>query len=303
MTNSCFLLPNSYLLLGYYGFGNLGDELLLEACIKILNSKGISNENIIALSNNPEETQKNFKIKSVNRWKFFEVVKAMQKSENLILGGGGLFQDSTSVKSCVYYWGIVRLAKFFGLKIFALGQSIGLLRSGLAKFLTRDALKLCEEIQVRDENSFKTAKSFGCKNLILGEDLVLQLKIKNENSKLKNENKTLLVNLRPYKDFERFLKITADIIKNFNGKKIGAAFSPEDEKVLSENQKILALDEIILLKNFNDAEKLFSSASSAVGMRLHFGVLAKIFEVPATLLAYDIKVKEFAARYNIQFRL
>jgi len=303
MTNSCFLLPNSYLLLGYYGFGNLGDELLLEACIKILNSKGISNENIIALSNNPEETRKNFKIKSVNRWKFFEVVKAMRKSENLILGGGGLFQDSTSVKSCVYYWGIVRLAKFFGLKISALGQSIGLLRSGLAKFLTRDALKLCEEIQVRDENSFKTAKSFGCKNLILGEDLVLQLKIKNENSKLKNENKTLLVNLRPYKDFERFFKITADIIKNFNGKKIGAAFSPEDEKVLRENQKKLGLDEIILLKNFNDAEKLFSSASSAVGMRLHFGVLAKIFEVPATLLAYDIKVKEFAARYNIQFRL
>ncbi|MBR1487252.1 MAG: polysaccharide pyruvyl transferase family protein, partial [Synergistaceae bacterium] len=147
------LTSHASLLLGYYGFGNLGDELLLNSCVKILNSRGISNENIIALSNNPEETQKNFQIKSVNRWKISEIVKAMRKSENLILGGGGLFQDSTSVKSCVYYWGIVRLAKFFGLKISAIGQSIGPLNTRTAKFLTGNALKLFESVQVRDENS------------------------------------------------------------------------------------------------------------------------------------------------------
>ena len=141
-----------------------------------MNGRGIANENIIVLSNNPEDTQKNFNVASVNRWKIFEVVKAMRKSENLILGGGGLFQDSTSVKSCVYYWGIVRLAKLFGLKIFALGQSVGPLNSKISRLLTADALRACEKVHVRDKNSFNIAKELGCKNLELGRDLVLTLK-------------------------------------------------------------------------------------------------------------------------------
>ncbi|MBR6901203.1 MAG: polysaccharide pyruvyl transferase family protein, partial [Synergistaceae bacterium] len=135
------LSPNSYLLLGYYGFGNLGDELLLRACIKILNERGIENEKIIVLSNNPEETRKNFNVKAVNRWKIFEVIKALRKSEFLMLGGGGLFQDSTSIKFCVYYWAVVRLAKLLGVKISAIGQSIGPLNSKIAKILTSNAFK------------------------------------------------------------------------------------------------------------------------------------------------------------------
>ena len=295
--NSYFLLPNSYLLLGYYGFGNLGDELLLQACIKILNERGIKNKNIIVLSNNPEETRKSFNVEAVNRWKISEVVKAMRKSENLILGGGGLFQDSTSIKSCVYYWGVVRLAKLFRLKIFALGQSIGPLSSRFSKFLTGNALRLCEKVQVRDENSFKIAGGFHCKNLELGQDLVLKL---GEGLEIRGEIlNIILVNLRPYKNLEKFVKIIAPNVKNFNGKKIGAALSIEDEKILIENKEILGLDEIKLLKNFDDAQKLFSQASTAVGMRLHFGVLAKIFGLSVALMPYDIKVSGFARQYNI----
>ena len=286
-------------LLGYYGFGNLGDELLLQACIKILNERGIENKDIIVLSNNPEETRKNFNVKTVNRWKIFEVMKAMRKSESLILGGGGLFQDSTSVKSCVYYWGVVRLAKLFKLKIFALGQSIGPLNSRISKFLTRNALRFCEKVQVRDKNSFKIAKDFHCKNLQLGQDLVLQL---GERLEVRNDGLKpviLLVNLRPCKNLEKFVKIITPKVKNFNGQKIGAALSIDDEKILIKNKEILGLDEIKLLKNFDDAKKLFSQASSAVGMRLHFGVLAEIFELPVALMPYDVKVREFAAQSKI----
>ena len=291
---------HSSLLLGYYGFGNLGDELLLQASIKILNERGIENKNIIVLSNNPEETQKNFHVESVNRWKIFEVLKAVRKSKNLILGGGGLFQDSTSLKSCVYYWGVVRLAKFLGLNIFALGQSIGPLNSRLSKFLTRNALRACEKIQVRDENSFNIAKNFNIKNLELAPDLVLKLGIRNEKLEIKREKKFLLVNLRPCKNLEKFINLIGPRVKNFNAeKKIGVALSIDDEKILIANQKNLCLDEIKLLKNFDDAEKIFSSASTAIGMRLHFGVLAKIFEIPVTLMPYDIKVSEFARQYNI----
>ena len=84
-------------LLGYYGFGNLGDELLLQACINILAENGIKREEVLVLSNNPEETAKTFHVKSINRWKYREVMSAFRETETLILGGGGLFQDRKSV--------------------------------------------------------------------------------------------------------------------------------------------------------------------------------------------------------------
>lgn len=284
------------LLLGYYGFGNLGDELLLKACIKILNERGISNEEIIVLSNNPVRTRENFNVKSVNRWKFSEVVKAMREASNFILGGGGLFQDTTSVKSVVYYWGIVRLAKLLGLKIFAWGQSIGPFNSKISKILTGDAFRLCERVNVRDENSFNIAKELKIKNPELGQDLVMTLKPSGI-SELKRD--LMLVNLRPCKELEKFIKIIAPHVKNFAGKKNGVALSGEDEKILLENQKILGLDEIKLIKSFDDAERLFAKASCAVGMRLHFGVLARIFQVKTALMPYDIKVSEFAEQSDI----
>ena len=293
---SYLLPPNSYLLLGYYGFGNLGDELLLRACIKILNERGIENEKIIALSNNPEETQKNFNVKAVNRWQFSEVIKALRRSSRLILGGGGLFQDATSVKSCVYYWAVVRLAKLLGVKVSALGQSIGPLKSKAAEVLTANAFRACESVHVRDKNSFNIAQKFGCKNLVLGSDLVMTL-TSNPSSLITNPS--LLINLRPCENLESFIKIIAPHVRDFDGEKVGAALSDEDEKILRSHQKNLGINEIKLIKNFNEAENLWAGASACVGMRLHFGVLSRIFKRPVALMPYDIKVKEFAEQSNI----
>ena len=62
--------------LGYYGFGNLGDELLLTACIEMFGRCGVSRESLVILSNNPAETSRNFGVDAVNRWSFRESVKA-----------------------------------------------------------------------------------------------------------------------------------------------------------------------------------------------------------------------------------
>ncbi len=279
-----------FVILGYYGFGNLGDELLLKACLKILEANNIPHEKILVLSNNPQETEKIFNVKSVNRWKYFEVIKAFRQSEILLLGGGGLFQDSTSVMSCVWYWGIMRLARFLGVKIIALGQSIGELNSKVSRILTGNALKACEKVFVRDEHSFNLAKKLGCKNLILSCDLVLILKSETEKSK----SNSMLINLRPCKDIEKFVKIISSHVKNFDGEKIGVALSGDDEKILETYKENLSLEKIIRVKNFKEAENLWANASCCVGMRLHFGVLSRIFQTPVTLIPYDIKVKEFA---------
>ncbi|MBQ7544445.1 MAG: polysaccharide pyruvyl transferase family protein [Synergistaceae bacterium] len=268
--------------LGYYGFGNLGDELLLRACLEMFRRCGLRREDVVVLSASPEDAC------SVNRWKFREVVRALRESDTLLLGGGGLFQDTTSVKSCVWYWGIVRLAKLLVCRVWALGQSVGPLKSRVSRMLAGDALRLCEAVHVRDEKSYSLAKSLGCRNVIRGHDLVLSLPADVQ----PHAAACTLVNLRPCADLDTFTRIIAP---NLKGRVVGVALSDEDIDAM----KGLSLTEIVRVRSFSEAADVWSKASCAVGMRLHFGVLSRIFRTPLAMMPYDPKVSEFASQSGV----
>ena len=275
-------------LIGYYGFGNLGDELLLKACVDILTQCGISRPRIVALSNAPEKTSHDFGVDSVNRWRFREVARVFRESERVIFGGGGIFQDRTSIKSCVWYWGIVRLARLMGAEVFAIGQSVGPLKSKLSRILAGNALRSCRVLHVRDDKSMRLAESLRCKNVIRGCDLVLTIKPEEYIS----HGERMLVNLRPCPELEHYAEILRG---HLTPETVGVALSPEDESALS----LLGLREVVRVDSFRDAQKLWSTAKSAVGMRLHFGVLSRLFRTPVAMMPYDVKVNEFAGQSGI----
>ena len=277
-------------ILGYYGFGNLGDELLLSACLEMFSRCGIGRESLVVLSNKPEETSKNFGVDAVNRWSFREAVKVFRNSETFLLGGGGIFQDTSSVKSCVWYWGMLRLAKFCGCRVWALGQSIGPLGSVVSTVLTGNALRACKIVHVRDGKSYMLAESLGCKNLVRGSDLVMTLKPEVSYS---HKYGYMLVNLRPCENLDSFVKVITPHLKDY--RVIGAALSDEDVDALG----VLGLSEIVRVKSFDGAGELLSGAVCAVGMRLHFGVLSRIFRTPLALMPYDAKVSEFASQSGV----
>ena len=277
-------------LIGYYGFGNLGDELLLKACIDILTRCGISRPQIVALSNDPEKTSRDFGIDSVNRWDIRESAKIFRDSERVIFGGGGIFQDRTSIKSCVWYWAIVRLARLMGAKVFAVGQSVGPLESGLSRFFAGNALRSCGAVHVRDDKSLRLAENLGCRNVIRGCDLVMTLRPETLNAERTREK--MLVNLRPCPELENYAEILRG---HLTAESVGVAMSPEDESALSR----LGLPEIVRITSFREAQNLWSTAKSAVGMRLHFGVLSRVFRTPCAMMPYDMKVNEFALQSGI----
>lgn len=286
-------------LLGYYGFGNLGDELLLQSCIDLFTRCGLERERIVVLSNVPEEG-----IFSVNRWSLREVVNALRQSDALVLGGGGLFQDTTSVKSCVWYWGIVRLARILGCEVFALGQSVGPLKSGVSRVLAGDALRVCRKVHVRDDASLSVAESLGCRGVVRGNDLVMTLG--GGWAGIRPQGRTtsavahdvqllprcMLVNLRPSPELEHYAKIITPYI---DADTVGAALSDEDMKALA----VLKLSRIIRVRTLEEARELWSSASCAIGMRLHFGILSRIFRTPLALMPYDVKVSQFAEQSGV----
>ena len=277
-------------LIGYYGFGNLGDELLLKACIDILTQCGISRTRIAALSNDPEKTSRDFGIDSVNRWSLCESAKIFRDSERVIFGGGGIFQDRTSVKSCAWYWGIVRLARLMGAKVYAVGQSVGPLESKFSRLLAGNALRSCGAVHVRDDKSLRLAENLGCKNVIRGCDLVMTLRPESLNAE--QTRTKMLVNLRPCPELKHYAEILRG---HLTPDSVGVAMSPEDEAALS----LLGLRETVRVNSFREAQELWSSAKSAVGMRLHFGVLSRVFRTPLAMMPYDVKVNEFAGQSGI----
>lgn len=286
------------LLAGYYGFGNLGDELLAESAAGILRKIGIERGRIAILSATPAETSKQLDISAFDRWKPGEVIKAIRSSRSLLLGGGGLFQDTTSVRSCFYYWGLISAARVYGAVPWTVGQSIGPLRTAMAEKLAKNAMSACAFRGVRDEKSLELLRSWGLEGS-LSPDLVMGLDI----GKTSGTGAALLLNLRPgYEDLaEKAARAAQKTADELHFKIKCVAFSEEDEMTIKRfaDKKIIKTEEITLAKTAADFEKASEGCSCALGMRLHFVILSFLSGLRVCAVPYDPKVKSLALRYNI----
>ena len=291
--------PYRVALAGYYGFGNLGDELLAQASLETLERAGVPRDRVVVLSADPETSARALGVEAVSRWSLRPLVSALRSSETLLLGGGGLFQDGTSLRSCLWYWGLVRLARLCGAVPWALGQSIGPLRRARARWMTRDALRSCRVLHVRDEPSMEWAGRLGL-TAVRGLDLVLTLKAPASSGKAETRAEgtpgRLLINLRPSPDTDRYARLAARRAADFHGEVVGVALSDGDEALLRSLSAAGALDlsRIERVAGMEDAVRLWPGAAAAIGMRLHFAVLSVLWRTPLAVLPYDPKVEAFA---------
>ena len=127
------------ILFGYYGFGNTGDEQLLDTSIRIIKELPISINYVVA--NGPRSTP----FSSFNRWNIIHWVMHLNQSSYLIFGGGSVFQSGTSCRSLMFYLFIVLLARLFGCKVILLCHGWGPFRSqwhqSIARIILKDAYR------------------------------------------------------------------------------------------------------------------------------------------------------------------
>lgn len=286
------------LLLGYYGFGNLGDELLCEASLRLLASCGVPKERAALLSADPRGSEEKFGVRAFDRWSLREIRRACAASRSLLLGGGGLFQDSTSARSCVYYYAAVRIARLLGLTIWAEGQSVGPLRKGFSRALTRGAFASCVHVGVRDESSRKILDSMGIR-AVIAPDLVTSLPVE----RAVGGGDFLLFNARPgYRALaERAAAGCMKLAESRRREVVGIALSREDEAELAAlaSAGFVKLSDVVLISSKEDFSRAARSASGALGMRLHFLILSALSGLPLAGCAYDPKVAGLCMRYNI----
>ena len=146
------------LLFGYFGFGNIGDEAILEAEVLALRSHRPDIE-LAALIDNKERAAE-LGIKPYKRKSIWQVYQAVKEANLVISGGGGLFQDSTGPASIMYYGSILALACILNKPTFIFSQGFGPIKTDLGKMLASRLLPLTTKATFRDELSLQEFKSF-----------------------------------------------------------------------------------------------------------------------------------------------
>ena len=164
---------------GYYGFNNFGDEAVLSVLVNSLKDCGI--EDITVFSKNPAATKKIYNVKSSGTFNLFGLFFSILRADFLISGGGSLLQDATSLKSLIYYLGVIILALFFRKKVIIFAQGIGPINNFLFQKITAFVLKKCKFVSVRDEKSLFLLKSWGISPILVS-DPVWNIRLKTKYS-------------------------------------------------------------------------------------------------------------------------
>lgn len=286
-----------YLLSGYYGFGNAGDEAILLAIIESLRKQDPAAE-ITVLSANPDGTAREHQVQAIPRMNLLRVAAAMRRTDLLISGGGGLLQDATSKRSPLYYLALIRLATWLGKPAMVYANSLGPLRQPLNRRLTGRILNRMAFITVRDANSREFLSDLGVTRPQIEEtaDPVLLLTGPTQTA----ASRLVTFAIREWPSEHNFL---AEVIAAGN-RLIAAGFQVQfvplhysRDLELARKLSGAVSGASCLTEQLGVAAVLQKVAASdvVVGMRLHALIMAAICYRPMVGIGYDPKVTGFLA--------
>ena len=285
---------------GYYGYGNFGDEAILYTLIQKLKE---FDADITVISGNPRFTTVNYYVKAVKNFSFSQVASVIRQSEVLISGGGSLLQDVTSLKSLLYYLWVIWLGIKYKKEVIIFAQGIGPVNNPAAAILTRQLLKRCSYVSVRDENSLNLLKKWGVDAQLVCDPIYSFPLVSGTNAR------SIGVQLRDFKTMNDDLlkSIAFQILKDFPDMKI-EVLSFQDSIDLDVCNRFAQFvrdinhDADISVVSGLTGKSLVSKLSTLdylIGMRFHSLLLAVKFGIKSAAINYDIKVEKLADEFEL----
>ena len=144
-------------LCGYYGYGNMGDHALLRAAAERVRRE-MPHASFCALTAHGKRDEPLFGMLCFRRSRPLLVLRTIRRAKKLVFGGGTLLQDRTSLRSLCYYVFLLRYAQYHGVATELWANGLTPPRSRLARSLISHALRNCNRIGLRDQNSLCLAK-------------------------------------------------------------------------------------------------------------------------------------------------
>jgi polysaccharide pyruvyl transferase WcaK-like protein len=179
---------------GYYGYSNVGDDLLVSTIISrisilapqaqfiirsIYSVSGLASDNIHYI-----DTEKHITNGKGPRWlrvtKYaWNTWRSLRECTHLVFGGGTLFHARSGSKvSLALMAMLVIMSRLRGIKVFALGVGVARLPAGIAKILMGIVLNSAQDFAVRDKSSMQNCQNiFGSSNIRITSDLIFSISL------------------------------------------------------------------------------------------------------------------------------
>ena len=305
---------------GYYGFGNMGDESLLETIADTLAavSPGVR---ITALTRHPKKDSAKNGLHCIGRMDLFRIRGEFAHAKLLISGGGSLLQDVTSAKSLFYYATLIRLAQRAGMRTMVYANGIGPIRSEKNRRLTAKTVSACDAVSVRDPDSASELALLGVPEALVtctadpafciegtARDVLEKrydlsgLSFAGEAEPGTDTHRYYLVSLRQFKKKESVGTIVTEVatLANWLWKQFSLipVFVPmqlqnDDAICGAVMQATLAPARRIVPDTAADLIGLSAGAQFVLGMRLHSLIYAASAGTPILGISYDPKIDAF----------
>ncbi|MBQ8268636.1 MAG: glycosyltransferase [Clostridia bacterium] len=266
--------------IGYYGYGNFGDEMMLKALCTRLSEKGI--QNFYPL-------QKNGKA-MLSRTRPIRTAYNLGKCDLVLFGGGNLFQNETSMRSLLYYSALMLLCK----KRARIGacMGIGTLRGRLAEKICRFSLGGFSRLYLRSEADAEAAERLApaAKDRIhTAADLCFYLP--EAIGCTQRKNKLLFIptaqggrGALPF--LRRMQAIGAEI-------SLAVLFPEKDEKIAMEIAGEMKIPAPRRIRSESDFFECIKDARLCISMRLHGAIFSLLSHTPCLLSAHSEKNRAF----------
>ncbi len=276
---------------GYYGKGNVGDELLLRSIVTGLRNFKPS-ISIGVISGNPKKTSRQYIVTSVSRFDIFKINKLIKQSGQLILGGGNILQDKTSFRSLYYYYSIVRKAKKNGARVVMLSNGLGPILREKSKKYIRKVLELSDYVSLRDDNSVRIASELCSKKIIPTFDSAVNCYI----PKLKDtEEKYFVIAPKKTNDLneEKTEKLINELKSKYSAKIFVVPFHEKEDEGICQKLCYNCGAELFNSNDAEDISELFSHSIAVISSRLHALVISGNSGTPFISISDDEKLKYY----------
>lgn len=304
---------------GYYGAGNLGDDLMLSGLVDHLLAAPETTVNVLVTGDSataiaPRERLNVMVLPRGRLAQLCRVVPVLRRSDWLIWGGGTCFTDTAGDGS----FKLFLLGSLLGCKLAYIAVGIGQLSRKSRIFKTKCLLRLSRLVTFRDQESFQLAKQLlnpkhyhklhkteDLCYLALGEPAPLSA------SESADDRKTWVVSVRPLEQF-----LPTEVLPSFwnnwkawlkqqvvyhQPKRVVFLVIEEgrDRSVSEECCSYLASElgpnldcEFSIAEHLSSEDKCrtLSTADQVVAMRLHACLVAGAAEVPTFGIAYCDKL-------------
>lgn len=138
--------------------GNIGDQAIRTATCALLR-RHAPEAAITVVTSRPEQVARELGVATVRRGAAGALLQAMRRSDLVLVGGGGLFQDDDSLLKMPYWAAQTLAARAAGAKVAGFALGVGPLGHRSSRLAARAAFRTMTQLTVRDPLAQKVAQA------------------------------------------------------------------------------------------------------------------------------------------------